>query len=347
MSFYYASFTHLGQNSSDIGWNVVHFDGDSDNGEVDSFLSTSTVGTDMYNGTKRLMYGSKYDNSATIKITVIKRDGTDFTIHDNRKAMKWLTGAQQNSWMYVYIGNEDRKAEEHPGDNARFRLLGHVQDVKQYKLDAGIWGLCIYYELASPWAFSPLQVVSQDVEGIATININNGSDDQYTYTPCNITYTNTSGDSLVITNNTTGDVPTEVLDIAANETIYIKDNFMITSDKPSRVFGNSFNFAFPRLKSGDNEIVVTGIGNIIFEYYYCIKLGDCCTEVNAVSDPICDEEGSIQVDTLDWSRISGTPTTYQDYGITNVYSTTEVDALIADIKIDENELSAMLAQELN
>ena len=347
MSFYYASFTYLGQNSSDLGWNIVHFDGDSDNGEVDSFLSTSTVGTDMYNGTKRLMYGSKYDNSATIKITVIKRDGTDFSVYDNRKAMKWLTGAQQNSWMYVYIGNEDRKSEQKQGDNARFRLLGHVQDVKQYKLDAGVWGLCIYYELASPWAFSPLQTVSQVVDGSATITIDNGSDDQYTYTPCNVTYQNTTGNSLIIKNNTTREEHTEVTNLKANETIYMKDNLMITSDDASRIFGSSFNFVFPRFKSGVNELIIEGTGNIVFEYYYCIKLGDCCTEINAVSDPICDEEGAIQVDMLDWNRISNTPTTYQAYGITNVYSKIEVDTKLADIQIDEDELNAILSEELN
>lgn len=346
MSFYYASFTHLGKNSSDLGWNVVHFEGDNDNGEVDSFLSTSTVGTDMYNGTKRLMYGSKYDNSATVKITVIKRDGTDFDISDNRKAFKWLTGAQQNSWMYVYIGNENRDNEVNPGDSARFRLLGHVQDVKQYKLDAGVWGLCIYFELASPWAFSPIQKVSRPVSGSETIVIENGSDDQYSYTPCNVTFKNSTGNSLTIMNNTTGDC-TEVTDIVQNEIVYIKDNMMITSDNAYRIFGNSFNFVFPCFKSGTNELLVSGTGDITFEYYYCIKLGDCCTEINAVSDPICDEEGSIQIDMLDWGRISNTPTTLGGYGITNVYSKVEVDMLVQGIQIDEKELNAMLAQELN
>ena len=346
MSFYYASFTYLGQNSSDLGWNIVHVSGDSDNGETDSFLSTSTVGTDMYNGTKRLMYGSKYDNSANIKITVVKRDGTDFGISDNRKAFKWLTGAQQNSWMYVYIGNEDRKSESKPGDNARFRLLGHVQDVKQYKLDAGVWGLCIYYELASPWAFSPMQIISQDISGTSTITIENGSDDQYTYTPCNVTFKNSTGSRLIILNNNTGE-STEVSGLVVNETICLKDNMIITSDNPYRVFGNLFNYVFPSFKSGTNELTITGTGNITFEYYYCIKLGDCCTEINAVADPICDEEGSIQVDTLDWSRISNTPTTYQAYGITNVYSKAEVNNLLADIQIDETELSAMLKKELD
>lgn len=345
MSAYYTSFTHLGQNSSDLGWIVAHFEGDTDSGEMDSFLSTSTVSTDMYNGTKKIMYGSKYDNSAVVKITVIKRDGTDFNISDNRKALKWLTGAQQNSWMYFYIGNEDRELETTPGENAKFRMLGHVQDVKQYKIDAGIWGLVIYFESASPWAFSPLQTISQSLTGTETITITNGSDDKYTYTPVNVTYTNTSGNFLTITNNTTGDV-TKVTDLAVNETIYIKDNLMITSDKPSRVFGNSFNFVFPRLQYDTNELVVDGTGNIKFEYYYCIKLGDCATEVNATYDPICNSKGEIAVDTLDFSRISNLPTTLSGYKIQDAYTKSEVDQKVANVTVNnvytKSEIDTML-----
>lgn len=366
MSAYYSSFTHLGENSSDLGWMIAHFESDADNGEMDSFLSTSTVGTDLYNGTKRLMYGSKYDNSAVIKITVIKRDGTDFNISDNRKALKWLTGAQQNSWMYFYIGNEDRDLETTLGENAKFRMLGHVQDVKQYKLDAGVWGLVIYFESASPWAFSPLQKISQTLTGTETITIENSSDDKYTYTPVNVTFTNTkSNGGLTIMNKTTGDV-TEVTNIAINETISITDNLMITSDKSSRTFGNSFNFVFPRLRYDTNELVIDGNGSITFEYYYCIKIGDCATEINATYDEICDDEGNIQVAMLDWSRISNTPSTVKGYGLTdaytksevdqkianvtinNVYTKDEIDALIASIQvnIDENELNTMLAEVL-
>ena len=70
-------------------------------------------------------------------------------------------------------------------------------------------------------------------------------------------------------------------------------------------------------------------------------------DINVISDPICNDDGEIILDTLDWGRITGTPTTYQAYGITNVYSKVEVDALVAGIEIDENELSQMLREELS
>ena len=69
-------------------------------------------------------------------------------------------------------------------------------------------------------------------------------------------------------------------------------------------------------------------------------------DINGISDPICNDDGEIIVDTVTWSRISDTPTTFQGYGITNVYSKVEVNNLLADIQIDENELAQMLSEEL-
>lgn len=338
MSMYYASFTYLDKNSADQGWMITHFEGDSDSGEMDTFLSTSTVGTDNYNGTKRTMYGSKYNNEATLKVTIIKQNGSDFGIVDTREALKWLTGAQQNSWMYLYVGDEDRDAEgENIGSQARFRVLGHVQDVKQYKMDARVVGLVIYFESASPWAYSLPQVESRSVDGREKFTITNNTDDKYTYTPLNVWF-KTDSESLKITNmfdknevTETAEV-TEFTNLAELEEITINDNMMVTSNNPTRVFGNSFNFVFPRLKSGTNNLIVEGWGDIKFTYSYCIKLGDCVTKINAASEPICDDYGKITVDKLSWLRIEDTPTTLEGYKISNAYSKTEIDLKLSNIE---------------
>ena len=349
MSMYYASFTYLDQNSADQGWMITHFEGDSDSGEMDTFLSTSTVGTDNYNGTKRTMYGSKYNNETTLKVTVIKKDGSDFGIVDTREALKWLTGAQQNSWMYLYVGDEDRDLEgDNIGSSARFRVLGHVQDVKQYKMDARIVGLVIYFESASPWAYSLPQIIpeydplrperGQRVTGVSNIEIDNKSDDKYTYTPLNVWFKATEDNFLKITeidpetDESTGNVA-EFTNLSENEEITINDNMMVTSNIPGRVFGNSFNFYFHRLKSGINKFRVEGWGQIELTYSYCIKLGDCVTKINAASEPVCNDSGEIIVDTLSWYRISDTPTTLQGYGLSgDVYNKTEVDLMISSIE---------------
>lgn len=338
MSMYYASFTYLDKNSVDQGWMITHFEGDS--GEMDTFLSTSTVGTDNYNGTKRTMYGSKYNNETTLKVTVIKQDGSDFGIIDTREALKWLTGAQQNSWMYLYVGDEDRDAEgKNIGSKARFRVLGHVQDVKQYKMDARIVGLVIYFESASPWAYSLPQVKSEFVTGEKLIRLENKTDDMYTYTPLNVVFTASAAKTFSVYNDTTKEAETKLAGydeddngITIGEVITLSDNMMITSNKPGRVFGNAFNFVFPRLTSGWNDLIVKGWGDIVLTYSYCIKLGDCVTKINAASAPICDDYGKIIVDRLSWLRIDDIPNTLEGYGISDAYNKAEVDLMVKNIE---------------
>ena len=358
MSSYHSSFKYLDKKSTDLGWIIAHFD--PDNGETDSYLSQDQIYTDSYNGTKRTLYGTKYNSVANVKITVIKQDGSDFTLNECRNAYRWLTGNPEASWMDLYIGNE-----------VKYRLLCTIQDVKPQKMDARTVGLNIYCESLSPWAYSPLEQKSFYLpENGSNIIIDCPSDDLYSFVYAKTTYTNGSADSVNIAYSTLGGDPTTITGLGADEIVTLDSNMMIYSDRGT-LFGNSFNFIWPRFKSGTNELNVTGDGTITFEYYYPIKMGDCATNINVVSDPICDESGNIQVDTLPWARVSETPTTLQGYGIINAYTKTEVDTIFANIgisnvdtytkaeinemlsnittsgvHIDEEELNTMLAEVL-
>ena len=324
MSSYHSSFTYLGKNSKkDFSLIITHFADNADSGETDTFLSTTAIYSDSYDGTRQKFYGAKYDTVATPQITVMKQDGTDFGINDTRKTLSWLTGARQSSWMDFYIGDE-----------VKYRLLGRVKSVSQYKLNARIVGLIITFESVSPYGYSSEQIFSRTIAGKDIFTIPCDSDDLYSYVYMNTVYTNTAGNTLSITNNETGDV-TEVVGISENETITISDNMMITSDNGSKTFGNAFNFVFPKLKPGDNELVVEGTGSIEFKYITPVKLGDIAVDINAVSDPICDDEGNIQLDKLDWSRISNTPSTLSGYGITNAYTKNEIDLKLQNIEIKD------------
>lgn len=310
--------------STDFGWIIAHFD--PDNGETDSYLSQEQVYSESYNGAKRTLYGTKYTSVANVKITVIKQDGSDFTLQECRDAYRWLTGNPEASWMDLYIGDE-----------AKYRLLCTIQDVKPQKVDARTVGLNIYCESLSPWAYSPLQEKIHSIpDDGSNIVIDCPSDDMYTYVYAKTIYQNGSADSVKIQNTTVGET-TEVSNLAAEEVVTLDSNMIITSNKTSKVFGNSFNFIWPRFKSGANELVVTGDGTIKFEYYYAIKMGDCATNINVVRDPICSEDGTIQVDMLPWERISNTPTTMSGYGISSdvaskYYNKTEVDHMISSLE---------------
>lgn len=313
MSVYHTSFNYLNKNSNqDFGLIISHFSDGADSGETETFLSMEPVYTDNAYGTKRIDYGAKYSSVAVFRITVIKQDGSELSVVNIRNYLKWLTGSRTNSSLDLLIDNE-----------VKYSFVGRFTNAWQYKMDARTCGLILEFTSISPWAYSPKQIVSQNINGAIEINIDNQSDDLYEYVYPRIVYKNTTGNAFSIENKTTGET-TEVSGLSANEIITIDNNLMITTDKPSKTLGNNFNFIFPRFTADVNNLVVTGTGNITIEYVMYLKVGDCARDINAVSDPICSEDGTIQIDTLDWSRISNTPNTLSGYGITDAYPTSAV-----------------------
>lgn len=344
MSSYHNSFSYLGQNSKD-NFNLVISHFDPDNGESETGLATESIYTASADGTKRNLYGTKYSGAEPVKITLIKQNGGEFSIDDNRKILRWLTGAKTDSWLDLYIGNK-----------VEYRMFGHVQNVLQYKLDSRIIGIIVVFESASPWAFSDLQEEFKTISGETTITINNDSDDQYGYTSVNVTYKNiVENGSLIIQNAAIENEPTIIRNLQVNEIITLDCNQMITSDNEYKIFGNDFNFIFPKLISGTNILTVTGSGEITFEYHSCIKIGDMAININADTDPICNEYGEIQIDVLSWDRIVNRPTTLSGYGITDVYPISSVynkneinnkiDVLTDDIK-SATYLASSLSSDL-
>ena len=332
MSSYHSKFKYLNKDSkNDMGWIIVHFD--ADNGEVDSYLSQEQVYTNSYNGAKRILYGTKWDSVSLIKITVIKQDGSNFSLAECRSAYRWLTGNPSASWLDLYVDDE-----------VKYSYLCTVKNVKQQKLDARTVGMSLEFESISPWAYSPVQTINcsfgqkmtTDVSGVLTsndqsvalyiddngvvynnngsdfnftnegvitqeslyatnyfngnsfvessdssiISINNQSDDLYTYVYMDMVFTNNTGGDILIRNQTLCE-DTIINGLSANEVITLNSGQFITSDKPNKIFGNTFNFVWPRLGPGVNEFVFSssGEGSIQFRYRYPMKVGDCAMDV--------------------------------------------------------------------
>lgn len=322
MGSYHSSFSYLGQNLKDYNLIISRFDADV--GAIETGLATESIYTSSYDGTKRNLYGTKYSSPEPLVITIIKLSGEEFSIDETRKILRWLTGAKTDSWLDLYIGDE-----------VKYRLLGHVQNIQQYKFDSKIIGFVITFESASPFAYSALQEKLCVINGEENeISIDNPSDDIHSYVYLNTVFKNSIGESLKITNKSLEDETTEVYNLVQNEVITISNNMMITSDKDTRVFGDSFNFVFPRLQPGLNTFNVSGYGEIQFEYIYPIKVGDCISTMNAMQGPICDPEtGGIIVDKLHWSRITDTPNTLAGYGITDAYTIAQIDEKLKNVQV--------------
>lgn len=394
MSSYHSSFTYLGINS-EKDKNLVIAEFDANNGEQDSFLSSESVYTESYNGAKRLTYGSKYDSVAQIKITLIKPDGSNFSIDENRDILRWLSGVQSDSALDLYVG-----------DKLQYTFICKPINIQQYKMDARVIGLIVTFESVSPYAYTPVQTVSRSIIGTETFPVQCETDDLYSSVYIKAIYENNSGSSLTIENNATGEIgdkATKVTNIRSNEIVTIDSNMIITSQSlvqvasvdsttsgiyyiqdesnpgeyievllpddyqedvnyyqlrdNNRIFGNDFNFIFPRLVAGTNDLTVTANGTITFEYRCPLKVGDCAIDVAPSGTGIGCGTGSgssgggggtVIVEELSWENITNKPTTIAGFGITDAYTMVEIDRKLNNIliNIDEQELNAMLAEVL-
>lgn len=317
MSSYHSNFSFLNKNSStDFGWYIVHFEPDS--GETDSWLAQEQVYADINNGKRRLLYGTKWTETPVIKVTVIKQDGEPFTVSECRDAYRWLTGNPVASWLDLYANDElqysflctvqnvmpQKLDAKTVGLNIYFEStspwaysptqviqcsFGQILDVDDngvlIKGDDALLGVTpqgVLYNGTSGGA--GLFMLEDDgtvcIDNSVKMQIDNKSDDLYTYITLNTIFKNNNSDYLYIENKTLNE-KTEITEMSINETIRFDSEQFILSDMPNKTFGNNFNFVWPRLAPGINEFEVwgSGSGHIEFSYRYPIKIGDCAIDV--------------------------------------------------------------------
>lgn len=101
MSSYHSSFKYLNKNSKDdFNLIITHFE--ADNGETDSYLSQEQIYQNTYSGRKRILYGTKWNTVANVKITVVKQNFSAFSTEECRSIYRWLTGKPSASWLDLY-----------------------------------------------------------------------------------------------------------------------------------------------------------------------------------------------------------------------------------------------------
>lgn len=216
------------------------------------------------------------------------------------------------------------------------------------------------------------EIVDTDTSNIVGVDtsyktiINNESDDLYSYINLDINLEARGKFDNFSIYNTTLDEKTIVKNVRAGENVSISANQFIISDNPNhKIFGNDFNFVWPRLQPGENNLVIGGGGTGVahFTYRYPMKIGDCAMDIDVNGNSIicdsCPDNGNNEVfnGTITWNKIIDKPTTIEGYGITDVYTIDEVDDIIDNIeigdgvvidgtKIDEAELNQMLDEIL-
>ena len=390
MASYYPSFTYMGINSlKDKKLIVAAFD--PDQGEVDTFLGMDCVYTDKYDGSRRLDYGAKFNSTAVIKISVVKSNYKEFTVAEVRDFLKWTTGIRHNSYLDLLIGDEAQFSFLGRVTNAYQQKV----DARTVGLSIEFTSVSPWaYSPVQYAGYSPDQSILIDANGVAyknksetpfkidngtvyndstfnldmdgtiyinnssTIQINNKTDDLYTPVYLNTTFKNANSDMVSIKNITLNE-DTVITGLSAEEVITLSENQFILSDKNEKVFGNNFNFVWPRLAPGINEFVIdaNGSGSVEFSYRYPIKIGDCAIDINefdntymeCLDDYISSNNGTSTVSgNVSWNNVTNKPTTLGGYGITDAYTISEVNNKINDtsMNIDEVTLNGMLTDVL-
>lgn len=249
MASYHSSFTYLNSNSSAEGFAIGAFD--ADDGLTDTYLGMDQIYTDSYNGTHRHLYGTKYNSVATITITILKPDGSDLSVAENRRLLRWLTGSRRASWLDLY-----------EADQLKYSFYCTTQNVEQYKLDARVIGLTITFESIHPWAWSAPQTFGYYVgEDIIKVD-----DDGVVYKENSVFNIDNSG---VLYNDLSNQVPLgflnngmiyngkenfETIDNQSDD-LYTYTNLDITFNNAGINEGHSTTFTINNLTLGEETIV--------------------------------------------------------------------------------------------
>ena len=318
MASYHSSFSYMGKNSADMGFMVVAFD--ADNGLTDTYLGMDQIYADNYNGTKRFLYGAKHKDVTTITISIIKSDGKELNVQETREVLRWLTGARTASWLNLYDDNEFQYAFLCTNEDVQhYKLDGRTigftitflsvspyaySDIQKIKCSFG-YALKVDEDGILFKDQSNLSIVEYqgiltnesntmfklDVDNVVYLDnriimqIDNQSDDLFSYVHLDVKFTNKDSDVFIIQNQTLYEASneldglTKITNVRQDEVITLKSDQFITSS--NRIaFGDDFNFIWPKLMPGVNTLIIggnddgNGSGDVELTYRYPIKIGN-------------------------------------------------------------------------
>ena len=123
---------------------------ESDNSEVNTFLTREAVASESYRGEFKRIHNFKYTETFAPKFTFIKEGYRDFTTDDVRKVLRWLTSGANASFLTVY---------QDDGNVVHFEVLGGFSEVSLYKMGNGrVVAVTAVFESSTPYALSPLHI---------------------------------------------------------------------------------------------------------------------------------------------------------------------------------------------
>ncbi|WP_099467728.1 phage tail domain-containing protein [Konateibacter massiliensis] len=267
---YGSSFNYNGYDSRDFGLCIASFD-DSGLYDADTGLEIEVI-SDEGHSPFLTDYGIKYSGVLEFKIQVVHKNNSYFTRSQIREISQWLLGLNKPQWLEVF----DKEIED-------INFHCRCTNITKKKIGSQVAGLELAWTCTSPFSFSSEKTERYKINHTLDIpfKMEFYNDSDYEGYLCPIVtiatpalVSNTS--SIFTIKNMSTNRVTQLTGLVNAETIVI-DNFnqIITDDTSTyRPIQDMFNLKWVEMKSGINNLEISGTGTIEFKYRFIRKIGD-------------------------------------------------------------------------
>ena len=246
---------------------------DSDNSEVNTFLTREAVFSESYDGRNRRISSFKYTENFAPKFTFLKKDFKDFTQDEIRVLLKYLTSKDTTGLLEAY--DDDSNV-------ISWASIGNFSEIQLYKIaNKRVVGVTAVWDSISPFALSDLHTVTKTITATDNkITIHIDTDDNKPVYPCVIIQTNGNDVKFInkhtdFFNKSKSYNSLEVINNASSETVTVDGaNQIIKTSLTRRIFGDDFNRVWLELYDGKNEITVDGSCTVTLTWREVRKVGE-------------------------------------------------------------------------
>lgn len=215
---------------------------------------------------KPLFYGVRYTKKLEFQMTFGLNDdrldkGQPITIQEADAIATWLIG--HNEYKYLIIDQDEL-------EDVRFKCM--VTSLEEITYGQSLWAMRATITCDGPYAYRHPSPISFDIDSSAEITLDNLSSHNGYYRPV-VQFKPTAGGDLVIQNVTDNgrifeikNIPASVIDLQIdNETL------VITNSAGLNLY-DGFNKKAFRLKRGENNLLVSGSGELIFHCEFPVNI---------------------------------------------------------------------------
>lgn len=204
-------------------------------------------------------YGTEITPPLSFDMFIFSEEELD--AYDRQAIGQWLFGRQNYEWLQI---------EQPDMESIWYKAL--LINPQNWSVGNKPFALRFTVRCDAPFAWTDEITQSFTINGSTNITYKNHSDNHGYYKP-KLTYLNTTGSSLTITNNSDNGRLFAVSVLSPNETITVDNEREIFETTSSVNRLNDFNLKWLRLNVGYNSLVVSGNGTLTITSRFPKKVG--------------------------------------------------------------------------